>query len=689
MKKSLFHATSVLAAAVCVCVSIFLFLHADVYANEQTGKEYNTALQLTEEDIQKMNNGKAVILYDENGYLSFLDGIFYDQPVRDYEEAIQALNGVASLLGISKGCEFYAVYGASDLAGYTYLVYKQRYGHITIENASLKIVLNPQGYPCLLSCSFAREIGMDSGENGISAKEAENKVRMICWKENPEILEKYTRQTSVLINGIACHAWEVYTYNMKRNVQNSRPYMKYIILYDGTYYKALQVSSPEEYSFLDAASSGDAEQFFEKLTPATYTGKVTLHDGTEKTLTVDVGYDSESGGYYLADTKRKIAVADFAARAYRNQYDLEWTENNTGWDDKILITYSTYCRVYDYFKSKGMESIDGFGIPLLILSGYCESNGTPIDNACFMGIQDGWGLFAASDINNYGEAVDVIAHEYTHGIREYSLGGDLYENSTGAIHEAYSDIMGNICEMELKATEDPFWKIGETCGRTLRNMSSPNDYHQPSFYGDRFFLEETDFPSDQNDQGGVHINSGILGNIAYQIAEMGLSYKEQYWLWMKSNELLTPLSDYDDICAALMFVSRINGYPVKISEGIFTSFANALVLDRNNSSLWKESGESGIELMVDPQFLDQIAGLSVEDADSGEVIRRIQGDADGHFSVKLPTGCYHAVLLVYTEEKTKIEPYYYDDLGRWVIDTRQADRLVLGDGQFMVLNSPN
>lgn len=685
MKKVLFHARFILAAA--VCASIVLFRHVEIYANDQT--EYNTAVQLTEEKIQEMNDGKAVILYDENGYLSFLDGIFYDRPVSDYEEAIQALYGVAELLGISKGCEFYAVYGASDPAGYTYLVYKQRYGNITIENASLKIVLNPQGYPCLLSCSFAREIGMDSGEDGISAAEAENKVRTILWKENPEILEEYTRQTSVIIDGIACHAWEVYTYHTNRNAQNSRPYMKYIILYDGTYYKALQVSSPEDYSVQDAASSGDAELFFEQLTPAAYTGKVTLHDGTEKTLTVNVGYDAESGGYYLADPMRKIAAADFAARAYKNQYNLVWSRDNTGWDDKILITYSTYCMVYDYFQSKGMNSIDGFGIPLLILSGYCESDGTPINNACFMGIQDGWGLFAASDINNFGEAVDVIAHEYTHGIREYSLGGDLYENRTGAIHEAYSDIIGNICEMELGATEDSSWKIGETCGTTLRNMSSPNDYHQPSFYGDRFFIEETNFPSEQNDQGGVHINSGILGNIAFQIAEMGLSYNDQYWLWMKSNELLTPLSDYDDICAALMFVSRINGYPAKVTERILTSFANALVLDRDNSSLWKESGESGMELMINPGFLDQIAGLSVEAADSGELVRRVQGETDGRFSVRLPSGSYHAVLLVYTRDKARIEPYYYDALGRWVIDAEQADELMLDEGRFMVLNSPD
>lgn len=195
-------------------------------------------------------------------------------------------------------------------------------------------------------------------------------------------------------------------------------------------------------------------------------------------------------------------------------------------------------------------------------------------------IQDGWGLFADSSGNHYGEAVDVIAHEFTHGIREYSLGGDLYENETGAIHEAYSDIMGNICEAELGATKDRSWKIGETCGRTLRNMSDPNEYQQPAFLGDKFYCEETDFPSEQNDQGGVHINSGILGNIGYRIAGLRLDYDEQYWLWMKSNELLTPLSGYDDVCAALMFVGRISGYPEEIIEGIYSIFEDARVLEQ-------------------------------------------------------------------------------------------------------------
>ena len=53
--------------------------------------------------------------------------------------------GIAELLGLSRGSEFFAVYGEQDEYGYTYLTYKQRYGDLTLENAVLKIILDPQG----------------------------------------------------------------------------------------------------------------------------------------------------------------------------------------------------------------------------------------------------------------------------------------------------------------------------------------------------------------------------------------------------------------------------------------------------------------------------------------------------------------------------------------------------------------
>lgn len=45
----------------------------------------------------------------------------------------------------------------------------------------------------------------------------------------------------------------------------------------------------------------------------------------------------------------------------------------------------------------------------------------------------------------------------------------IYQNETGAINEAMSDIMGNIAEMLLGATDDTTWLMGKiaTCQSVL------------------------------------------------------------------------------------------------------------------------------------------------------------------------------------------------------------------------------
>ena len=111
-----------------------------------TGENHNNVPQLKEEDILRMNQGNADFLYNDEGYVTFLRGRFYEDKVTDTEKGVESLMGIAELLGLSWGSEFFAVYGEQDEYGYTYLTYKQRYGDLTLENAVLKIILDPQGY---------------------------------------------------------------------------------------------------------------------------------------------------------------------------------------------------------------------------------------------------------------------------------------------------------------------------------------------------------------------------------------------------------------------------------------------------------------------------------------------------------------------------------------------------------------
>ena len=129
-------------------------------ADEPGTAPYNNTPQLSEDDIRQMNQGNAEFLYNDQGYLTFLRGKFYDEQVTDAEKGVESLMGIADLLGLSKGSEFFAVYGEQDEYGYTYLTYKQRYGDLTLENAVLKIILDPQGYTAGLVSSFTPNVGI-------------------------------------------------------------------------------------------------------------------------------------------------------------------------------------------------------------------------------------------------------------------------------------------------------------------------------------------------------------------------------------------------------------------------------------------------------------------------------------------------------------------------------------------------
>jgi len=130
---------------------------------------------------------------------------------------------------------------------------------------------------------------------------------------------------------------------------------------------------------------------------------------------------------------------------------------------------------------------------------------------------------------------DVAAHELTHAVT--NLTSDLqYKNEPGALNEAMSDILGATAEAWVAAgggaagppttyaATDKTWKIGEDVagpllpipGGALRSMSNPTiDMMSKDFYAERYI--------GMDDNGGVHINSGIA-NLAFYLMVQGGSH---------------------------------------------------------------------------------------------------------------------------------------------------------------------
>ena len=184
-----------------------------------------------------------------------------------------------------------------------------------------------------------------------------------------------------------------------------------------------------------------------------------------------------------------------------------------------LATYSFYQEVY------GRNSIDDRGM-CIDSSIHFE---TDYDNAGWDGKQmiygDGDGLY----FNRFTIALDVIGHELTHGVTEYEAALE-YHDQPGALNESMSDVFGTLVK-QWKAKEKAGaadWLIGEGLftkkvkGKALRSMAAPGTaYDDPNLGKDPQPADMKHYVKTTEDEGGVHINSGIP-NHAFYLAAMEL-----------------------------------------------------------------------------------------------------------------------------------------------------------------------
>ena len=286
---------------------------------------------------------------------------------------------------------------------------------------------------------------------------------------------------------------------------------------------------------------------FARMTPAEWECETEIGGGDIISMTVPVAQDPETGLWYLADPQRKIVLGDFQKMVLEGQKDcLLSSEENAGWDSADVLVYYRILQCWDYYAQKGWIGPDGQGTPVLVLNNLCTITGESMENACYIGpMQDRWQAFAYSQEVGFGRCLDVLAHEYTHCITEISAVGGMYKDDYGAINEAISDILGNICEMRLEATADQEWTIGENLGQAFRSMSNPHEYEQPEYVWDQFYASNALHPNDINDRGGVHTNSSILNYTASRLClDAGMTLEEATDFWMAVDLGLTSHTDY-------------------------------------------------------------------------------------------------------------------------------------------------
>jgi Zn-dependent metalloprotease len=179
-----------------------------------------------------------------------------------------------------------------------------------------------------------------------------------------------------------------------------------------------------------------------------------------------------------------------------------------------------------YGNTFGRNGVNGSGGPLTIPAIDGSTNllpskvhfGSSYNNAFWNGNSmtygDGDGSYFSPLVS-----LDVVGHELTHGVTQFSA-GLIYSGQSGGLNEAVSDIFGNMVERNVKGESGKTWKVGEeiftpnTSGDALRYMDNPHaDNHSIDHFSE--YTNTTD----------VHYSSGIANKEFYLLSKGGTHHK--------------------------------------------------------------------------------------------------------------------------------------------------------------------
>ncbi|MEO6309184.1 MAG: M4 family metallopeptidase [Leifsonia sp.] len=169
------------------------------------------------------------------------------------------------------------------------------------------------------------------------------------------------------------------------------------------------------------------------------------------------------------------------------------------------------------------DSIDGAGLPLDASVHFGER----YDNAFWNGERMVFGDGDGQVFNRFTLSLTVIGHELTHGVVQHTANLD-YRGQSGALNESIADVFGSLVEQFAfgQSTTEASWLIGqglftdEVEGVALRSLKAPGTAFNDDVLGkDPQPAEMTGYVDADDDNGGVHLNSGIPNRAFYLVAE--------------------------------------------------------------------------------------------------------------------------------------------------------------------------
>jgi Zn-dependent metalloprotease len=217
----------------------------------------------------------------------------------------------------------------------------------------------------------------------------------------------------------------------------------------------------------------------------------------------------------------------------------------------------------------GRNSVDGKGMPVVSTVHY----GTGFQNAMWTGQQMVYGD-GDDAIGGFTEALDIIAHELSHGVTQHLIPGGLgvaripvkerefkeqkytLKGQAGALNESFSDVFASMVKQwHGKQTVDQAdWLIGENVlapmlGRAIRSLKSPGN-RKVTWSSDDQIKSFADWHEDCD----AHDASGIANHAFYSVATKlgGHSWEKTGPIWFDAYGQLGAKATFEEAAHATL-----------------------------------------------------------------------------------------------------------------------------------------
>lgn len=226
--------------------------------------------------------------------------------------------------------------------------------------------------------------------------------------------------------------------------------------------------------------------------------------------------------------------------------------NNSSWTPTAVSAQYNGGIAYEYFlKTFNRNAINGNGGTVVsIINVNDPETGKGMDNAFWNGE---YMFYGNGDVGMkpLAGALDVAGHEMSHGVIQNTANLN-YQGQSGAINESFADVFGVLIDRDD-------WTVGEDVVQSryypsgaLRSMQNPNQggaKTDPNGYQPKTMAQ---YVSTTEDNGGVHINSGIPNYAFYQIATAIGKEKAEQIYYRALTTYLTRSSQFIDLRLALV-----------------------------------------------------------------------------------------------------------------------------------------